>query len=223
MEYNFRHQLDYIILFYGAAFFVLAAACVIALKRKDKTLPWRWLLFFGIAHGVTEWLDLLDLLTGGEVLLTAIRFIALTLSFIYLLEFGIAGTFPRSTSLKWIPALLVALPLLGMDKGSEGIFTMSRYAFGLTGSLWASAAFFVAARRQQSMPLKTVGFLMALYAFETGLIVPAAPFFPASVINNNSFLMATSIPIQLLRAVTIYPAAMMVLYYLLRRDKAHLF
>lgn len=215
------HQLDYIMFFYGAAFFVLAATCIVALKRKDKTLPWRWLLLFGIAHGVTEWLDLLDLITGGGVLLTAIRFVALTLSFIYLLEFGIAGTFPGSATLKWIPALLVALPLLVMDQGSEGIFTISRYAFGLTGGLWASTAFFVAARHQKSRPLKIVGFLVALYALETGLIVPEAPFFPASVLNNDSFLTATSIPIQLLRALTIYPAAITVLYYLLRLDKPH--
>lgn len=223
MEPIFEYQLDYVMFFYGTAFFVLAAACFIALKRKDKTLPWIWLLLFGLVHGVNEWLDLLDIIQGGGVILTSVRFAALTLSFIFLLEFGIAGTFPNTAGLKWLPAVLMVLPLLGIGDGSAGAFSVSRYTLGLSGGLWAAAALFVAAGRHKNLPLKVAGAAMLLYGLETGLVVSTASFFPASALNNDTFLKFIHVPVQLVRTVTIYPGAVAVLYYILRPKDTYYF
>src|SRR5712664_4491612 len=42
--------------------------------------------------------------------------------------------------------------------------------------------------------------VFALYAFFAGLVVPRAPFFPASVLNYATFKDAVGIPVQLFRA-----------------------
>jgi len=215
----FEQQLDYIIFFYGTAFFVLASACHIARKRGDDTLPWRWLFLFSVAHGLNEWLDLAYLNLGGGALLTVLRVSALTVSFIFLMEFGIAITLPRAAALKWLPVVLGVIPLLGISSGGAGVLSISRFTLGLAGGLWASAAFMSAARNKNNISLKAVAAIMMLYALETGLVVDAAPFFPASILNFETFFKATGIPIQFIKAVTIYAASVAILSFVQERTK----
>ena len=49
-------QLDYILFFYGLAFFLLAAVCWGLARDRDRLLPWMWLGLFGLTNGVNEWL-----------------------------------------------------------------------------------------------------------------------------------------------------------------------
>jgi signal transduction histidine kinase len=49
--------------------------------------------------------------------------------------------------------------------------------------------------------------VFALYAFFAGLVVPSAPFFPASVLNYATFEDAVRIPVQLFRAACALLAA----------------
>lgn len=209
----FEQQLDYIIFFYGTSFFVLAAACYVAWKRGDSTLPWKWLFLFGITHGLNEWLDLFVFSLGGGGVIAYLRIASLTLSFIFLMEFGIAGTYPRHKALRWVPVLLGAIPLLAMNSGASGVLSISRYTIGLTGGLWASAAYWTSSRKQSSPCLKYAAWIMFFYALQVGLITHAAPFFPASVLNDDTFFRAAHIPIQFIKAITIYAASIIVLYY----------
>ena len=54
-------NLDFIYLFYGAAFFFLGTSCLVLnfRERVRKTLPWLYLSLFAFIHGFNEWLDML--------------------------------------------------------------------------------------------------------------------------------------------------------------------
>lgn len=210
----FEQQLDYLLFFYGTSFFVLATACYIARKRGDDSLPWGWLFLFSVAHGFNEWLDLAYLNLGGGTLLTVLRVSTLTLSFLFLMEFGISGTLSKATALKWLPVLVGIVPLAGIAFGVSGVLSISRYLLGLIGGIWAATAFLAAARSKNNATLKATAAIMLLYALETGLIVDAAPFFPASVLNFETFFNTTGIPIQFFKSVTIYAASVAILYHI---------
>jgi len=54
---------------------------------------------------------------------------------------------------------------------------------------------------------------MFLYAFATGFIVMPGYFFPANIINNDTFLALTHFPVALLRAVLAFLMAMSVVFF----------
>ena len=127
------------------------------------------------------------------------------MSFVCLAEFGRAGSriiYGRGPD-RWILAALVALAGVGGLAGLTGLFASTRYALGLVGGLWAAAALFLAAKTDPAgaRPLQTGALGMVVYALAAGLLVAPAPFFPASWLNNDSFLAVTGVPIQLLRGL----------------------
>jgi PAS domain S-box-containing protein len=198
-----KSQLDYIFFFYGLAFLLLIPVCVFLRRRSYGHLAWFWLGWFAATHSANEWLDLLALNFGSGTVFDLARLALLIISFASLAEFGrhsivtIRGHGPGH----WVLALMVGLAALGGLAGLAGLNAATRYILGLVGGLGAAWALFLAsktsipgARQLQTAALGMVGFALA-----TGLVPNSAPFFPASVLNYESFLSVTGIPIQLIR------------------------
>jgi two-component system, cell cycle sensor histidine kinase and response regulator CckA len=198
-------QLDFIFFFYGFAF-VLLAVVTLALNRIDKErLPWRWLIFFGLSHGLNEWLDMAAISLGDHRCFTLIRLLILAISFLFLLEFG-RRSLEILKGVKISPiltAMLVIIASWGGIFGLPGLSVSIRYTLGLTGAFSTAYAFWLYRRRfyAQSKPLGIAAVAFSLYAIFAGLIVPAAPFFPAAWLNQELFSSITGFPVQLLLGI----------------------
>jgi diguanylate cyclase (GGDEF)-like protein/PAS domain S-box-containing protein len=215
----FQGQMDYIFFFYGLAFIGLGVVAYILSKEVHHRLPWIWLALFGFTHGANEWLDLVALVAGDGVWFGALRWAVMTASFLFLVEFArLSLTQTRSPA----PGrgLLVVLALaagLGALDGWAGLNATTRYFLGLVGSLGAGWALFAEARQadsrcRSSLLAGSVGFI--LYGLATGVVVPQAGFFPANILNYETFTSLTGLPIQLVRGLlAVWIAAMSVGYF----------
>ena len=87
----FKENLDYIFFCYELAFIILAAVCVSLQKTERERLPWALLGLFGLTHGITEWADMTAIQIGDSAFFLAARCILMTISFLFLMEFGRAG------------------------------------------------------------------------------------------------------------------------------------
>ena len=105
----------------------------------------------------------------------------------------------------WVHAPLVACVILAALVGGISVANaLSRYGLGFVGAVGTGVVFALIARqlsgREQRLAfLAAVGWV--LYGIAAGLIVPAAPFWPASELNQRWFLETTGLPIQLIRGL----------------------
>lgn len=77
----FAAQLDYIFFVYGLSFVLMATQCL-ALRRRDRALPWGLLATFGFIHGVSQWLDMLALSLPDPFLFKGARVVAKAVAFV---------------------------------------------------------------------------------------------------------------------------------------------
>lgn len=214
----FLGQMDYIYFIYGLAFILLGVAAYILSKDVRQRLPWIWLALFGFSHGVHEWLDLLTLVWQEALWIKACRWTLLAASFLFLAEFGrLALVRQRNGGIgRWILGVLALFGCLGALSGWNGLGATTRYTLGLTGSLAAALALCGEGRRSDSpgrfwLTAGGTGFL--LYAL-TLLVVPRAAFFPASLLNSQTFLNFTGFPVALPRTFLAMAITTMSLGYL---------
>jgi signal transduction histidine kinase len=195
-----------------------------------------WLLAgFGLLHGPGEWMDMF--LTLGDAYWTPLGtqvikiagFYLGAASFICLLQFGLRiilqnrsrYEFLARTALIASLLFLVAVTLNGVSTGfSDRWFLLSqilmRYLLGFPGATLASIGFLRQRRlsdiqglnsNQVDRSLMAMAAVFAIYAVLAGLLVPMAPFFPASVLNYATFEDTVGIPVQLFRTACALLAA----------------
>ena len=204
MAIYFQHDLDYVYFAYGLAFVLVAAICAVIPRESTRGIPWTWLGGFGLAHGVTEWLEIIALDLQDTPAFGSVRFAVTALSFVFLCEFGrrTLGNLQCRGPGRWIYLPLLALAASGALGGFASLQATTRYALALFGGLWAAWALY----RLEQKDERSRGFLAAAamgtaaYALAAGVIVPKAPFFPASILNADGFHSAVGVPIQLFRA-----------------------
>lgn len=198
-------QLDYIYFIYGLAFLVLGGLCISLNRREAGDIPWAYLGLFGLVHGINEWLDMIALDCYDSSVFKYIRIWVMAISFIFLFEFGRLGCRRlKSVSVgRWVYIPLVAAASLGAVYGVSGLNVGLRYALGFSGGLFSALALLrisVMHNKARNI-LFFSGILMAAYAVSAGLVVPKAPFFPASIVNHDSFMQVTGLPVQLVRCI----------------------
>ena len=204
MAIFFQHDLDYVYFVYGLAFVLVAAICAVIPRESARGTPWTWLGLFGLAHGVSEWLEILALDLQDTPAFGSARFTVMALSFVFLCEFGrrTLGKLLCTGPGRWIYLPLLALAASGALGGFASLQATTRYALALFGGLWAAWALYQLEQKDE----RSRGFLavaaigLAAYALAAGAMVPKAPFFPASVLNADWFYSALSVPIQFFRA-----------------------
>ena len=202
----FKDQMDYIYFFYGLAFIMLAAVCFVLMQDKEQRLPWAWLGLFGLTHGLHEWMDLITFSFGSNPSSRTIHLLLLGISFMFLLEFGRAGVVRLSGKGpgRWIFVPLLAFAAMGGVAGLQGVYASLRYVFGITGGALSAVVLFMASKEAGPFPRRWLvagSVSIGLYALAAGVIVPYAPFPPASLLNNNAFLNTLGVPVQLIRGL----------------------
>jgi signal transduction histidine kinase len=190
---------------------------------------------FGLLHGLGEWMDMF--LTLGETYWTPlgtavikiVSFYFAAASFVCLLQFSL-HLIPQHRSkydfLKRAPLIasllfLVAVSSYGFSTGFGGQWLslsqiLMRYLLGFPGAILTAIGFWRHRKLSDIQGLSSyrvdrslmaMAAIFALYAFFAGLVVPGAPFFPASVLNYATFKDAVGIPVQLFRAACALLAA----------------
>lgn len=132
--------------------------------------------------------------------------------------------------LRWMPLALLGLFsasfLLGRDLSGEGIQDrlvtagiLARYTLYLPGSTLAAAALLAQRKPFHALGLPRIAgditwaaALFGLLGLLDGLVVPPAPFVPASLVNYASFFAITGVPVQGFRAVV----AVIIAYFVVR-------
>ncbi len=197
--------------FYGLAFFSLGLAASLQLRHGDdislrNQMP--WLAAFGIAYAAVAWLDMFQTFgTNPETnqTINIIRMILQPTSGLLLLIFG-WGVLTKMTPLpNWthlLPGLLIVPIAFVITYAATTFITpspieipidiWSRYLLYLPGSFMAGIGFLRQWREQKRRAYFDVAKLMLatglaflFEAFVVGLVVPAAPYGPASYYNYN--------------------------------------
>jgi PAS domain S-box-containing protein len=212
---------------YGLAFFVLGLVILVYPKKDSKfdLAQCIWMVgVFGIVHGLNEWLDMF-IRIGGPLppnLLAQVRMFVLPVSFFWLVQFGatiLSRNVRRRRVLRMTPMLLTVgwLVALLLDETSrqplvENIW--SRYLLCIPGTLLTAWALLREMRRFRATGLRSITRNLAIaaatfvaYGVLAGLFVRKAGFFPASVLNYETFTSVTGLPVQIFRAICAVVAA----------------
>ena len=169
--------------------------------------------------------------TGPFFTLKVIHATLTAISFAFLLAFGlrlVCGYLAPSIA-RWpgLPGLVRGLPVAVMliwslsfavvrrlvfqndvEAWFEAADLWARYLMALPGVVLTAAGLFSQAREFRDLgyprvwrDFRAAAGVFAFYALVAGVVVPRAPFFPASIINQDSFFRLTGIPVQVFRAV----------------------
>ncbi|MEO5357796.1 MAG: HAMP domain-containing histidine kinase [Nitrospirae bacterium YQR-1] len=222
VEQFFRDSMDHVFLVYGLAFVGMGIAISVQPKSNGQfklTQVLRLLSLFALLHGLNEWVDML-LLTHSYTALKLAGIVLLASSFCFLFEFGRKtlricrneSVAKYSQYLKWwlMPVLLTIIIIVSF-KSEAPIKTgaaLSRYFLALPGSVLTAVALRMYSKETDIIKKANVEiyFLIAaisfvMYGVLAGIIVPKGAFFPADILNTDSFLSYVKIPVQLFRAV----------------------
>ncbi|MBI5240123.1 MAG: response regulator [Elusimicrobia bacterium] len=232
-------NLDVAYFFYGLAFVV--AGLLIAVQRRDLgdhrvSRVVALLAAFAGLHGLHEWSDLWELSRGYDPLVHPVGVVLLTASFVFLYEFGrsaCAMSRPASRlASRWSTAALTAACLALMAAGGREPEVWPRYLLALPGGLLAAAGLGLHIGENPALQspmarrcLKADAVALGAYALLAGLVVPRADFFPASVLNEETFLRLCGLPVPVLRslcAVAVAAATWRLLFFFSREANERL-
>ncbi|MEO5377087.1 MAG: ATP-binding protein [Magnetococcus sp. DMHC-6] len=200
----FNGQMDYIYFIYGFSF-ILMGMITISLPREKDSHSWRLLGGFGLLHGIGEWLELLEMVSGDSQFFYTIRLTMHTVSFLFLVEFALHGLAiyrHRPYRPGWS---LLALAFVGAGVwlfDDLPFSILSRYGLSFPACMvgawliWRGAS---ATKGHHWLRLCAVALLG--YGIASGLVVPPAKIWPASLLNTELFLSWTGMPIQLVKAM----------------------
>ncbi len=216
---------------YGLVFFVLGLAIALQSRqysRLDLARSLTWLSAFGFTHAFHEWGDLFipiqaAYLSPGLIhLLEGIHLFLLAVSFTLLFEFGVS-LLREVRWARWLhltAAVLLAVWIFTVYFPLDALITdfntwrsvsnaLARYFIGFPGALLAAYSLRQHAKLRiepLNVPhifrmLRFSGWMLALYAILSGLIVPPIPFFPGNLINSATFEQALGAPPPVFRSL----------------------
>lgn len=218
----------YVYLVYGLAF--VGGGLVLGLQTRMPTRVARTpalvlLALFCVVHGVAEWLLMaaaIEELRGAAALgerLRVVALVAVAASFALLSQFAVElgvslRAWPRAV--RAVPAALLALTTgLALSApehwGAEwraGAEAIVRYVLCLPAGLAAAYNLVAGSRASQSAPrgrrrweIRGAAAAFFAYALFAGVLTPRAPFPPASFLHAERFRAATTVPVELPRAL----------------------
>ncbi len=192
-----------------------------------RSMP--WLAAFGILHGFYQWGSLFIPLHRAHAaasliaVLEALQLLLLAASFAALFQFGVQLMTPLPERWRWLRSLplflliaWLAVPFylglaLGHDvtKWHDTAETLARYLMGVPGAFAAAWGL----RRQAKLRLlplefpsiynllRVAGVALLSYVVLGGLVVPPADFFPANMVNVQTFQRYFVVPVEAFQAL----------------------
>ncbi len=209
-------NLDIVFFIYGLSFFAMGIAIFLQPRHKSafKLAGIIWILgFFGVIHGINEWLDMFTVIRGNQLHIWGLtRAVVLTVSFVFLFEFGrrlFCLSFNKRFFSKWVTLVVSVLVFAFFFVLKEEHTIWPRYFLCFPGGMLTALGFIAYYQKNKAElgPFKARKYFfiaassIGIYSIFSGLVVPKADFFPASVINNASFLNLFGVPVQFFRAL----------------------
>ncbi|MDH4203203.1 MAG: PAS domain-containing protein [Phycisphaerae bacterium] len=222
--------MEFIFLVYGLAFFILGFAILYYPKKGSAFHLAKEIHFvgwFGIIHGINEWLDLLIMMNAlnASSVWETFRLATLPVSFLTLVCFGarVISTQKKNCCMCkfFTPVLMVLWGILFFagEHSQHKWDILSRYILCLPGALLTGLALFVYVPETEStrnfrltINLKIAGAAFIAYAFLAGLIVRDDTFFLSSILNYSLFSKSIGVPVQVFRSL----CAIIIAYNLVR-------
>ena len=198
--------MDFSLLVQGFSLLALASTVGMLDRRGEKGLPWNWLALFGLIRGAGVWVEFLSEGGGDTWVLQGVRMVGMIVSFVCLISFGRRGLKVQGVPVPGRTMALVLLAFAGLGglAGRNGLEAGCRYAMGTPGA-WMTALLFLRESRRagdmQRRPLQLASLGFFAYGASTGWILPKADFFPASILNEETFSAMTGFDVALVRAV----------------------
>jgi signal transduction histidine kinase len=216
---------------YGLVFFTLGLSIALQSHRHSRlTLArrLRWLVAFGLLHGLNEWVDLFLPLQAPYLTepamhgLIVMQRALLAVSFACLMLFGVDLLRPLPPTwqwLRWLPAAtLVAWAALAAPWVSSGFVPfetaaadaelLARYLIGFPAALLAGYAMLARAPELLAplggtdlRALRAAGFALLAYAVAAGLLTPPSSLGPARMLNAETLRAAIGVPAPVVRAL----------------------
>jgi signal transduction histidine kinase len=216
---------------YGQVFFITGLVTGLQWRRGSRLAlarPLPWLAAFGIAHGLNEWgyifVPLQALLVADSVvrLMVIAHLLLLAVSFFFLFQFGMELLLLVVPGRRWLRALpSLVLLLWGGAVVLRGVVVQdalgtlvaigdgwSRYFLSLPGSILACVGLLYQSRQMRAMDLPRIATYLigaavafAVYGVAGGLVVPAAPSFPANLFNYALLDRTIHVPAPVFRSV----------------------
>ncbi|HEY53082.1 MAG TPA: GAF domain-containing sensor histidine kinase [Caldilineae bacterium] len=230
----FLDHLILIYLVYGLAFvgmgLMVLATCRQGAVSFRFSLAIRPLIFFGLLHGVHEWIEMFQLiaLQTDQVVPSVsqewVRLVILAASFLLLLAFGILLLYPERISWrKLLMPLAAFIALWGLGIVVARVIlqpsplaltqiadVLARYGLAIPGALLAVWALMRQQRtfREQDMSqfgryLVWAATTMFLFGVVSQAFGPKTQLAPSHILNSAQFMAWFGIPVQLFRAVVV--------------------
>lgn len=216
---------------YGQVFFVVGLVTGLQWRRRSRlelarTLP--WLAAFGLAHGLNEWGHIFIPLQAARFSASVVNGLTLghlallAVSYFFLFQFGIEllrRAFQRRAWLRFLPALVLFLWAVAVfvrwvvARDSLDVLVAigngwARYTLGFPGAVLAHLGLIRQARQVREMGFPRIAIYLtgaaiafSVYAFAGGWIVPAAPLFPANLLNDELLMRTIHIPAPVFRSL----------------------
>lgn len=217
-------------LIYGFAFINMG---IFSIQEKDVELidlplvkSLKYLGYFGIIHGISEWITMittLGLYPDLYIYLFILKQTLKAVSFTFLMYFGISLMPLRDRYKKQIlkiPIFLVGIWQIGfvlliLYKGQDyhilnpryNIITL-RYIMGFSGGVISAIALFLNAKlieerksNKMAKRYRSLAWIFLIYGLLDGLIVKEMDFFPANMINTKLFFEIFRFPTQVLKSI----------------------
>lgn len=228
MENILVHNLDFIFLFYGIAFFFLGAVFLLLFfrEKEKKGICWLCIAIFSFLYGFHIWLDMLAISFMNPSFLVCQRNFLMGISSLFLIQF-----FRRSmkflknisvSAVVFLPFVLIFLFLLLTQKGHMAFTSFARYFLVLPVLMGVSYIFIILSSQKSDKKENWIfslgAIFFSLYAFFAGFIAPKVNFFIGSWLNNESFLTVTHVPIQLVRSILATIIAFFFIYIAAKRS-----
>lgn len=222
--------MPYLLVVYGAAFFAGGFALTLQARSADDAQPLprialALLAGFALAHGVSEWTALgivLDLRAhvAPPARLVVSGLLLLAVSFALLFAFGSAllvrsryrvahvaagGLVPLALCVVLVERFLEAAPG-SLASNRAALEAIVRYALGIPACLAAALGLLALRRSIPAEETRTLQYVvlasgvLLCYGVLAGVVVPRAPFAPASFVNASAFRHNVHLPVEVLRA-----------------------
>lgn len=231
--YRFFELNENIVIFvYGVIFFLMGFGILLKNRQHSRfnlAKSLHWLALFGIFHAFADWghmfIPIQKAFASEQtyVVLRTVRVIINTLSFMFLLQFGISlwiytkniwnklKYLPLFLFIFWFAQLILYKTLLNIP-GDELLWVRvsdiwSRYIIAFPGAFISSYAIIL--QKDQFTKYGYFNFVKVLYlasislmiyGIVAGVIVPQGPINLANVVNAELFFLMTGLPIEIIRA-----------------------
>jgi len=220
----FQQNMEIVFFFYGLGFFILAVVLYISLLKMGK-MPLTnafWMLFwFALLHGLQEWADMLNIIKGPSNFLFLTGLIVGTVSFGFLLQFGInmiCVYYEKWSLAKGIPFIATIMFFwitFFTGNSLNPIFkNAGRFSLGFLGALLSTYGLYIFYNRIKaiiSVKIK-IGLLLLITSFGTyvffgGLIITPIAGLPVQLFRMGCAILAaigSVLILELLKQFNVY-------------------